>query len=60
MPDGLMARLRAGLLGTSPLEALAVVAREVIAGRIIGAARFGERDPVRLRAAALSGIGRRD
>ena len=31
------------------------VAREVIAGRIIAAARFGERDPVRLRAAALAG-----
>jgi hypothetical protein len=30
------------------------VAREVIAGRIIAAARIGERDPVRLRAAALA------
>jgi hypothetical protein len=30
------------------------VVREVIAGRIIAAARFGERDPVRLRAAALA------
>jgi len=30
------------------------VAREVIAGRIIAAARLGERDPVRLRAAALA------
>jgi hypothetical protein len=29
------------------------VAREVIAGRIIAAARLGERDPVRLRQAAL-------
>jgi hypothetical protein len=29
--------------------------REVIAGRIVAAARFGERDPVRLRAAALVG-----
>ena len=28
-------------------------AREVIAGRIIAAARLGERDPVRLREAAL-------
>ena len=28
-------------------------AREVIAGRIIAAARFGERDPVRLLEAAL-------
>jgi hypothetical protein len=37
------------------------VVREIIAGRIIGAARLGERDPVRLRAAALSGAkGRRD
>ena len=36
------------------------VVRETIAGRIIGAARLGERDPARLRAAALSGItGRR-
>ena len=34
---------------------------ETIAVRIIGAARLGERDPARLRAAALSGIaGRRD
>ena len=30
------------------------VAREVIAGRIIAVARIGERDPVRLRAAALA------
>jgi hypothetical protein len=29
------------------------VVREAIALRIIAAARFGERDPVRLRAAAL-------
>jgi hypothetical protein len=29
------------------------VAREVVAGRIIAAARFGERDPVRLLEAAL-------
>jgi hypothetical protein len=29
------------------------VAREVIAGRIIAAARFGERDPARLLEAAL-------
>jgi hypothetical protein len=29
------------------------VAREVIAGRIIAAARFGERDPARLLGAAL-------
>jgi len=37
------------------------VVREVIAGRIIAAARLGERDPARLRAAALSGVtGRRD
>ena len=37
------------------------VVREIIAGRIIGAARLGERDPARLRAAALSGVtGRRD
>jgi hypothetical protein len=32
------------------------VARDVIAGRIIAAARIGERDPVRLRAAALAGM----
>jgi hypothetical protein len=36
------------------------VVREILAGQIIGAARLGERDPGRLRAAALSGIGRRD
>jgi hypothetical protein len=29
--------------------------REIIAGRIVAAARFGERDPVCLRAAALAG-----
>jgi hypothetical protein len=33
----------------------AAMMREVIAGRIVAAARFGERDPVRLRAAALVG-----
>jgi hypothetical protein len=32
------------------------VVREVIAGRIIAAAKLGERDPVRLRTAALSWI----
>jgi hypothetical protein len=31
------------------------VVREVIAVRIIAAAKLGERDPVRLRAAALAG-----
>jgi hypothetical protein len=31
------------------------VVREIIAGRIIAAARFGERDPVCLRVAALAG-----
>ena len=37
------------------------VVREAIAIRIIGAARLGERDPARLRAAALSGVpGSRD
>jgi len=37
------------------------VVREIMAGRIIGAARLGERDPARLRAAALSVVpGRRD
>ncbi len=29
------------------------IVREIIAGRIIAAARLGERDPVRLREAAL-------
>jgi len=32
---------------------------EAIAGRIIAAARFGERDPVRLREAALRKPGKR-
>ena len=37
------------------------VAREVIAGRIIAAARTGERDPARLRAAALAELpGKKD
>jgi hypothetical protein len=31
------------------------VVREIIAGRIIAAARFGERDPAHLRLAALAG-----
>jgi hypothetical protein len=31
------------------------VMREIIAGRIIAAARFSERDPARLRTAALAG-----
>jgi hypothetical protein len=30
------------------------VVREMIAGQIIGAARFGERDPAHLRIAALA------
>jgi hypothetical protein len=34
------------------------VAREVIAGRIIAAARLGERDPARLLEAALSKFSR--
>jgi hypothetical protein len=36
------------------------VVREVIGGRIIAAAKLGERDPVRLRAAALRGLGEQD
>jgi len=32
------------------------ILREAIAGRIIAAASVGERDPVRLRAAALAGV----
>jgi hypothetical protein len=37
------------------------VMREAIAVRIIAAAKLGERDPVRLRAAALAGLqGKRD
>jgi hypothetical protein len=35
------------------------MAREVIAGRIIAAARLGERDPIRLREAALCNQGKR-
>jgi hypothetical protein len=46
-------------IGQSDVQSEAV--RETIAVRIIGAARLGERDPARLRAAALSGVtGRRD
>ena len=46
-------------IGQSDVQSEAV--RETIAVRIIGAARLGERDPARLRAAALSGMtGRRD
>jgi hypothetical protein len=37
------------------------VVREAIAGRIVAAAKFGARDPVRLRAAALAGLrGKKD
>jgi hypothetical protein len=37
------------------------IARDVLAGRIIAAARLGERDPVRLREAALARLtGKRD
>jgi hypothetical protein len=34
------------------------IVREIIAGRIIAAARTGERDPVRLREAALPWLAR--
>ena len=55
MGDALEAALKE-LQDTGPSD----VVRDIIAGRIIGAARLGERDPVRLRAAALSGVtGRR-
>ena len=51
MGDALEAALKE-LQDTGPSD----VVRDIIAGRIIGAARLGERDPVRLRAAALSGV----
>jgi hypothetical protein len=34
------------------------VVREVMVGRIVAAAKLGERDPVRLREAALAGLPR--
>lgn len=37
------------------------ITRDVLAGRIIAAAKLGERDPVRLREVALGGLtGKRD
>jgi len=37
-----------------------LLVREVIANRIIEAARLGERDPIRLREIALAGLARED
>jgi len=54
MGDALDAALKE-LQDTGKSDVQSDVVREIIAGRIIGAARLGERDPVRLRAAALSG-----
>jgi hypothetical protein len=55
MGDALDAALKElQAIGRSDMQSDA--ARETIAGRIIGAARLGERDPARLRAAALSGV----
>jgi hypothetical protein len=48
MSEALEAALKE-LQHTAPTD----VVREIMAGRIIGAARLGERDPARLRAAAL-------
>jgi hypothetical protein len=48
MSEALEAALKE-LQHTGPTD----VVREIVAGRIIGAARLGERDPARLRAAAL-------
>ena len=60
MGDALDAALKE-LQDTGQSNVQSDVVREIIAGRIIGAARLGERDPARLRAAALSGMtGRRD
>jgi hypothetical protein len=59
MSDALDAALKELQNGRSDVQS--DVVRETIAGRIIGAARLGERDPARLRAAALcGGTGRRD
>jgi hypothetical protein len=60
MGDALDAALKE-LQNIGQSDVQSAVVRETIAGRIIGAARLGERDPARLRAAALSGVtGRRD
>ena len=60
MGDALDAALKE-LQDTGKSDVQSDVVREIIAGRIIGAARLGERDPVRLRASTLSGVtGRRD
>jgi len=52
MGDALDAALKA-LQDTGQSDVRSDMVREIIAGRIIGAARLGERDPVRLREAAL-------
>jgi hypothetical protein len=60
MGDALDAAIKE-LQDTGRSDVQSDVVREAIAIRIIGAARLGERDPVRLRAAALSGVtGKRD
>jgi hypothetical protein len=43
-------------LSTLPAKSLPKLVLEVIAERIIAAATIGERDPVRLRKAALAGL----
>jgi len=50
-----------GTLAVAQADVQSDSVRETIAERIIGAARLGERDPARLRAAALSEVtGRRE
>ena len=52
--DALDAALKE-LQDTGKSDVQSDVVRETIAGRIIGAARLGERDPARLRAADFPG-----
>jgi hypothetical protein len=52
-PEAIAAMSEAYEAALKELQDTRDVMREVIAGRIIAAARFGERDPVRLREAAL-------
>ena len=59
-PEAVAAMSEAFEVALKELQDTGDVTREVIARRIIAAARFGERDPVRLREAALAGLkGRR-
>jgi hypothetical protein len=55
-PEAIAAMSEAFEAALKELQDTGDVMREVVARRIIAAARFGERDPIRLREAALAGL----